>query len=254
MGRKELRENVSGALFSAAEKPAAARQTADGNAPHFHGHRDRLRARFLNAGAENLPDYEVLELLLFGVIPRKDTKPIAKALLAKFGSFDEVLAARPEALKEVKGIGDTAALMLKAVEASIQLALQTRVRSADVISSWNDLLDYCKSRMAHDATEQFRLIYLDRKNKIIADEAQQRGTVDHTPVYPREVVKRALELNASALIMVHNHPSGDPRPSRADIEMTKKVKDAAAAVSITLHDHVIVSRGGHVSFRSEGLI
>ncbi|MGE3335633.1 MAG: DNA repair protein RadC [Rhodospirillaceae bacterium] len=223
-------------------------------APHYHGHRDRLRERFLNAGAENLPDYEVLELLLFGVILRRDTKPIAKALLAKFGSFDEVLAASPEALKEVNGIGDTAALMLKAVQASIQLALQTRVRNADVISSWNDLLDYCKSRMAHDDTEQFRLIYLDRKNKVIADEAQQRGTVDHTPVYPREVIKRALELNASAFIMVHNHPSGDPRPSRADIEMTRKIKDAAAAVSITLHDHVIVSRGGHVSFRSEGLI
>lgn len=223
-------------------------------APHFHGHRDRLRQRFLSAGAETLPAYEILELLLFGVIPRRDTKPIAKALLEKFGSFDEVLAASPAALQEVKGIGETAALTLKAVQASIQLALQTRVRDADAISSWNDLLAYCTSRMAHDATEQFRLIYLDRKNKIIADEAQQRGTVDHTPVYPREVVKRALALNASAIIMVHNHPSGDPRPSRADIEMTKKVRDAAAAVGITLHDHVIVSRGGHVSFRGEALI
>ncbi|MGE4065106.1 MAG: RadC family protein, partial [Rhodospirillaceae bacterium] len=171
--------------------------------PHYHGHRDRLRERFLKAGAEKLPDYEVLELLLFGVIPRKDTKPIAKALLAKFGSFDEVLAASPEALMEVDSIKESAAAMLKAVQASIQLALQTRVRNADVISSWNDVLDYCKARMAHEPTEQFRLIYLDRKNRIIADEAQQRGTVDHTPVYPREVVKRALELNASALLMVH---------------------------------------------------
>lgn len=222
--------------------------------PHYHGHRDRLRARFLDAGAEKLPDYEVLELLLFGVIPRKDTKPIAKALLAKFGSFDEVLAASPEALMEIGGIKESAAALLKAVQASIQLALQTRVRGADAISSWTDLVDYCKARMAHEASEQFRIIFLDRKNKIIADEAQQRGTVDHTPVYPREVVKRALELNASAIIMVHNHPSGDPKPSRADIDMTKKVKDAAAAVSITLHDHVIVSRGGHVSFRTEGLI
>ncbi len=222
--------------------------------PHHTGHRDRLRVRFLKAGAEQLPDYEVLELLLFGVIPRKDTKPIAKALLAKFGSFDEVLAASSEDLMQVDGIKDSAAAMLKAVQASIQLALQTRVRNADVISSWNDVLDYCKARMAHDATEQFRIIFLDRKNRIIADEAQQRGTVDHTPVYPREVVKRALELNASAFIMVHNHPSGDPRPSRADIDMTRKVKDAAAAVGITLHDHVIVSRGGHASFRGDGLI
>lgn len=222
--------------------------------PHYHGHRDRLRERFLKSGAENLPDYEILELLLFGVIPRRDTKPIAKALLTAFGSFDEVLAASPEALKRIDGIGESAALMLKAVEASIQLALQTRVRHTDVISSWNDLISYCTARMAHEPAEQFRLIYLDRKNKVIADEAQQRGTVDHTPVYPREVVKRALELNASALILVHNHPSGDPTPSRADVEMTKKVKEAAAAVSITLHDHVIVSRGGHISLRSQGLI
>ena len=254
MKRKELRENASGTLFITAEKDSADQQSTGAEAPHFHGHRERLRARFLKAGAENLPDYEILELLLFGVIPRKDTKPIAKALLAKFGSFDEVLAASPEALMGVDGIKDGAAAMLKAVQASIQLALQTRVRAADVISSWDDLLAYCKARMAHEPTEQFRLIYLDRKNKVIADEAQQRGTVDHTPVYPREVVKRALELNASALIMCHNHPSGDPTPSRADIEMTRKVKDAAAAVNITLHDHVIVSRGGHTSFRSQGLI
>jgi DNA repair protein RadC len=245
-GRKGLEDSA------AAELPGLAHLQQ--SKPHFHGHRERLRERFLKAGAETLPDYEVLELLLFGAIPQKDTKPIAKELLEKFGSFDEVLAASPEALMEVKGIKESAAVLLKAVQASIQLALQTRVRNADVISSWNDLLNYCKSRMAHDATEQFRLIYLDRKNKIIADEAQQRGTVDHTPVYPREVVKRALELNASALIMVHNHPSGDPTPSRADIEMTKKVKDAAASVNIVLHDHVIVSRGGHVSFKSEGLI
>ncbi len=222
--------------------------------PHYHGHRDRLRERFLEAGAETLPDYEVLELLLFGVIPRKDTKPIAKALLARFGRFDEVLAASPEALMEVDGIKDSAAAMLKAVQASIQLALQTRVRNTDVISSWNDVLDYCKARMANEQNEQFRVIFLDRKNRIIADEAQQRGTVDHTPVYPREVVKRALELNASALLLVHNHPSGDPTPSRADIEMTRKVKDAAAAVNITLHDHIIVGRGGHISLRTQGLI
>lgn len=250
MRRKGLGDSAGGHLFPAEPPSSPAVQ----DEPHYHGHRERLRERFLKVGAENLPDYEVLELLLFGVIPRRDTKPIAKALLAKFGSFDEVLAASPDALMTVDGIKDGAAAMLKAVQAAIQLALQTRVRDAEVISSWTDLLNYCTSRMAHEPNEQFRLIYLDRKNKIIVDEAQQRGTVDHTPVYPREVVKRALELNASAVIMVHNHPSGDPKPSRADIEMTRKVKDAAAAVSITLHDHVIVSRGGHLSFRSEGLI
>jgi DNA repair protein RadC len=195
-------DEASSAVFSA---------SAESETPHYHGHRDRLRERFLSAGAENLPDYEVLELLLFGVIPRKDTKPIAKALLARFGSFHDVLAASPDDLMTVDGIKESAAAMLKAVQASIQLALQTKVRNADVISSWNDLLDYCKLRMAAEPNEQFRLIYLDRKNRIIADEAQQRGTVDHTPVYPREVVKRALELNASALIMVHNHYNYETR-------------------------------------------
>ncbi|MGZ6186433.1 MAG: RadC family protein [Candidatus Binataceae bacterium] len=245
MRRKELSDSA-GSLFIA--------DTAGQSIPHHTGHRERLRERFFRNGAEQLADYEVLELLLFGVIPRQDTKPIAKALLAKFGSFGEVLAAHPNELKGVAGIKDGAATLLKAVQASIQLALQTKVRAAHVISSWSDLIDYCTARMAYETVEQFRVIYLDRKNKLIADEAQQKGTVDHTPVYPREVVKRALALEASALIMVHNHPSGDPTPSRADIEMTRKVKDAAAAVGITLHDHVVVSRGGHVSFRTQGLI
>lgn len=254
MRRKELDDGSAGTLFSTAPAPKSKPDENAKDTPYYHGHRDRLRARFMKAGAENLQDYEVLEMLLFSVIPRKDTKPIAKALLARFGNFAEVLAAAPDDLKTISGIKNTAVAMLKAVQASGQLMLQTKVRGADVISSWNDLIAYCTARMAHGEIEQFRVLYLDRKNKLIADEAQQKGTVDHTPVYPREVVKRALELNASAIIMVHNHPSGDPRPSRADIEMTRKVKDSAAAVSITLHDHIIVSRGGHVSFKSEGLI
>ncbi len=240
MGQKDLGE--ASALFAV---PA--------DKPDYHGHRDRLRARFL-ANAESLPDYELLELLLFAAIPRRDTKPIAKALLKRFGSFGEVISASPDDLKDIEGIGDSAAVVLKAVQAAAQRLLQTKVKSGPVISTWNDLIAYCTAQMAYQPIEQFRALYLDRKNKLILDEAQQQGTVDHTPVYPREVVKRALELNASALIVVHNHPSGDPKPSRADIEMTRKIKEAAAAVNITLHDHVIVSRGGHVSFRTEGLI
>jgi DNA repair protein RadC len=201
-----------------------------------------------------LQDYELLELLLFSAIPRRDTKPIAKALIQRFGSFGEVISASPEALMEADGIKDVAATTLKAVQVAAQRLLQTKVKDKPLISSWNDLIDYCTAQMAYNPIEQFRVLYLDRKNRLITDEAQAEGTVDHTPVYPREVVKRALELNASALVMVHNHPSGDPKPSRADIDMTRKVKDAAAAVNITLHDHVIVSRGGHTSFRSAGLL
>lgn len=222
--------------------------------PDYVGHRQRLRERFLTGGADSLPDYELLELLLFMAQPRADTKPIAKELLRKFGSFAEVISADADALRDVKGIGDAGIVSLKAVQAAAQRLLRTKVISAPVISSWAALIDYCTAQMAYNTIEQFRVMYLDRKNKLIADEAQGEGTVDHTPVYPREVVKRALELNASAIIMVHNHPSGDPKPSQADIEMTRKVKDAAGAVGLTLHDHVIVSRGGHVSFKTQGLL
>jgi DNA repair protein RadC len=239
-------EDATGALFTDAAAPASK--------PHYLGHRDRLRQRFLDAGPDSLQDYELLELLLFSALPRQDTKPIAKALIAKFGSFGEVISAEPEQLAEVDGIKTVAITTLKAVQAAAQRLLRTQVKDKPVISSWNALIDYCTAQMAYDPTEQFRLLFLDRKNRLIADEAQQRGTVDHTPVYPREVVKRALELNASALIMVHNHPSGDPTPSRADIDMTRKVKEALAAVSLTLHDHVIVSRGGAKSFKNDGLL
>ena len=246
MGQKDLRE--ASALFTVkADKPKD-------NKPDYHGHRERLRERFLASGLESLQDYELLELLLFSAIPRRDTKPIAKALMKRFGSFGEVISASPDDLKDIDGIGDSVAVTLKAVQAAAQRLLQTKIKAGPVISSWNDLIAYCTAQMAYNPIEQFRVLYLDRKNKLTTDEAQQEGTADHTPVYPREVVKRALELNASAIIVVHNHPSGDPKPSRADIEMTRKIKEAAAAVNITLHDHVIVGRGGHVSFKSDGLI
>jgi DNA repair protein RadC len=224
---------------------------SDDKSDHL-GHRERLRARFLNS-PDALPDYELLELVLFA-IPRIDTKPIAKELIRTFGSFAEVISADPDKLREVDGVKDVAVATLKAIQVAAQRLLQAKVKAAPVIGSWAAMLDYCTATMAYNAVEQFRVLYLDKKNKLISDEEQQKGTVDHTPVYPREVVKRALALNASSLIMVHNHPSGDPKPSQADIDMTRKVKDAAAAVGLTLHDHVIVSRGGHVSFKSQGLI
>ena len=220
----------------------------------YHGHRARLRTRFLDAGPDALPDYELLELLLFTALPRKDTKPLAKKLIDEFGSFAEVIAADKNKLLAVDGLGESAVASLKAIQAGASRLLRAGITDQPIISSWQALIDYCTALMAFEDTEQFRLLFLDKKNKLISDEAQQKGTVDHTPVYPREVVKRALALNATALIMVHNHPSGDPAPSRADIEMTKKVKDALDAVGLVLHDHVVIGRGQHVSFRQDGLL
>lgn len=221
--------------------------------PHYLGHRQRLRERFM-ANPEALPDYEILELLLCLAIPRRDVKPLAKALMTRFSSFAEVVSADPAMLAETDGVKENSLAALKLVrEAAVRLARQ-QVMNRPVLSSWQDLLDYCRVSMAFGAVEQFRLLFLDRKNVLIADELQQKGTVDHTPVYPREVVKRALDLHASAVIMVHNHPSGDPKPSRADIEMTRQVRDAAKAVGVVLHDHLIVGRNGHSSFKSLGLI
>jgi DNA repair protein RadC len=236
--------------------PPASRKT---DKPDHLGHRQRLKTRFLERGANALADYELLELLLFSAIPRKDTKPLAKQLLKRFGdSFAEVLAAPTEAIREIEGLekrtGDAVIVALKTVEAAALLMMQERVLNRPLISSWQQLVDYCRAGMAAQPVEQFRILFLDRKNHLIADEVQQRGTVDHTPVYPREVVKRALELHASAIIMVHNHPSGDTTPSRADIEMTKEVAKAAAALGLALHDHVIVARSGHTSFKSRGLL
>lgn len=222
--------------------------------PHYLGHRDRLRERFAATGGEGMPDYEVLELLLYQAIPRRDVKPIAKDLLSAFGSLGAVLSAPPEKLQRVKGIGGSASVALKVAHAAGLRLAQQEILSRDVIGSWDQVLAYCKAAMGHEPVEQTRILFLDRKNKLIADEVQQRGTVDHTPLYPREVVKRALDLNASAIILVHNHPSGDPTPSRGDIDMTKRVQEAAQQLGITLHDHVVIGRGQHASFRSMGLL
>lgn len=219
------------------------------------GHRARLRERFLKGGADALADYELLELLLFQAMPRHDTKPLAKRLLKKFNnSFATVIAAEPAALREVAGVGDAVVAALKTVESAALRLAREEVLDRPVLSSWNKLLAYCRASMARNANERFRVLFLNRQNVLIADEMQQKGTVDHTPVYPREVVKRALELGATAIIMVHNHPSGDPTPSKADIQMTKEVRDAASKLGIVLHDHLIMARGGHASFKELGLL
>jgi DNA repair protein RadC len=223
--------------------------------PHYHGHRQRLRARFLESGPGSLADYELLELLLFSARPRQDVKPLAKSLIAKFGSFAAVIQAEPADLLAADGLGETGAVLLKAVAAVIERVLKAEIRDRPLISSWQQLLDYCGAVMGHATVESFRLLFLDTKNALIADEVQQKGTVDHTPVYPREVVRRALELGASAFIMVHNHPSGDPTPSAADIDMTREVARAVAVLGIRLHDHLVIGRGGrHASLKSLGLI
>ena len=226
-----------------------------GPAPSYiRDHRKRLRARFLDGGAAAVPDYELLELVLFRAIPRRDVKPLARALLEKFCDFNGVLSAPPPRLSEVTDVGAAVITELKIIEAAAQRLSRARVLRRQVISSWDALLDYCHTMMAHRATEQFRILFLDRKNVLIAGEAQAQGTVDHVPVYPREVVKRALELDASALILVHNHPSGDPTPSAADIEMTAQIDAAARALGVTLHDHIVIGRSRELSFRSEGLL
>lgn len=216
---------------------------------HYHGHRERLRTRFRDAGDTALADYEILELLLFRLIPRRDTKPVAKALLERFGTLAGVFGAPPALLQEVKGIGEAVALDLKLVAAVAQRTLKSEIRNKTVLASWSSLIQYCHAAMAHEPREQFRILFLDKRNTLIADEVQGRGTVDHTPVYPREVVRRALELSSTAIILVHNHPSGDPTPSRADIDMTKTIVDTARPLGITVHDHIIIGKDGHVSLK-----
>lgn len=218
------------------------------------GHRQRLRRRFLTAGAEALADYELLVLLLFLARPRGDVKPLAKRLVARFGSFAGAISADPSDLAKVDGMGEVSVAALKTVKAAADRLLGQPLMNRQVLSGWQALLDYCHAALAHLPVEVVRVLYLDRKNRLIQDEAQGRGTVDHTPLYPREVVKRALDLGASALIVVHNHPSGDPTPSEADIRVTNQLKDAAAALGIVLHDHIIVGRQGHTSFRATGLL
>lgn len=218
------------------------------------GHRARLRQRFKTGGSTSLADYELLELLLFRFIPRRDTKPIAKSLLNRFGSIAEVLAAPIERLQEIDGVGETVALDLKVVLAAAQKMTKDSFEKRQVLSSRNALLDYCQVTMAFAEKEQFRIIFLDKRNGLIADEVQQEGTVDHTPVYPREIVKRALELSASAIILVHNHPSGDPTPSTADISMTHKIIEISSPLGITVHDHLIIGKDDHASLRALKLI
>jgi DNA repair protein RadC len=222
--------------------------------PHYVGHRQRLRERFLKDFGSSLPDYELVELLLFMAQPRGDVKPLAKALIHRFGSFAELIAADPDEIRKVAGAKDAAVAALKVVQAAALRLSRTDLIGKPVLGSWRQLLDYCHAAMARQTREQFRVLYLDRKNALIADEVQGTGTVDHTPVYPREVVKRALDLGASALILVHNHPSGDPTPSAGDIEMTAEIRDTAVRLGIVLHDHVIIGRKGHVSFKSRGLL
>ncbi|GGE56329.1 RadC family protein [Actibacterium pelagium] len=221
---------------------------------YIRDHRKRLRQRFMEGGAQAMPDYEMLELVLFRAIPRQDVKPLTRLLLDRFGDFNRVLSAPEHRLKEVKGVGDTVICELKIVEAAAQRLARSKVLQRHVVSGWDALLDYCHTTMAHRETEQFRVLYLDRKNVLIADEEQAQGTVDHVPVYPREVVKRALELNASAIILVHNHPSGDPTPSGADIDMTRQIDEAAQALGLTLHDHLIIGKSQELSFRADGYL
>jgi len=221
---------------------------------HRVGHRQRLRDRFREGGPAAVPDYELLELILFRVFPRGDTKPIAKRLLAAFGSFAEVINAPPQRLAEIDGIGERAIDELKLVKAAAERLTRSTATARPALSSWSSVLDYLTIAQGFEHVEQFRILFLDKKNNLIADEVQGRGTVDHTPVYVREVVKRALELSSTAIILVHNHPSGDPTPSRADIDMTKQIIDAARPLGIAIHDHVIVGRNGHASFRAMRLI
>jgi len=230
-------------------------KTKKGRLPSYLAdHRKRLRHRFLTGGARAMPDYEILELTLFRVIPRQDVKPLARRLIDVFGDLSGVLSAPLARLENVEGVGPAVALELKVMETVTHRMARAKVMQRHVISSWDAVLDYCHTVMSHRDTEQFRVLFLDRKNVLIADEQQGEGTIDHVPVYPREVVKRALELNASALILVHNHPSGDPTPSDEDLNMTNQVADAARALGITLHDHLIIGRSRELSFKSQGLL
>ena len=241
-------------LFQGDDDEAVARPVAGRLPSYIADHRKRLRARFTEGGAAAMPDYELLEILLFRSIPRQDVKPLARRLIDRFGDLNRVVTASPVRLMEVEGVGEAVAQDLKIIEAVAQRMARARVMNQPILSSWAALLDYCHTAMAHRDTEQFRVLYLDRKNVLVADEEQARGTVDHVPVYPREVVKRALELNASALILVHNHPSGDPTPSESDITMTLQVQEAAATLGIVLHDHLIIGKERELSFRAHGYL
>lgn len=223
--------------------------------PHYLGHRERARERFNAVGGDALADYELLELMLHIILPQRDTKALAKDLLARFGSISEVLGAPPARLAEVKGLGETSITHIKVMQAVAQRYGRDKIDvEKPILSSWSQLIEYCHSAMAYETVEQFRILFLDKKNRLIADEVQQVGTVDHTPVYPREVIRRTLELSATALILVHNHPSGDPAPSSADVRMTREIAEIAKPMGITLHDHIIIGRSGHASLRGLKLL
>jgi len=236
------------------EQVADAAASFDSAYDHRVGHRERLKSRFRDGGADALPDYELLELILFAAIPRANVKPLARALIDRFGGFAEVLSAPPARLMEMKGVKASAVTQLKIIEAAAIRLARRQVLNRPALSSWSALIDYCTAAMAREAREQFRVLFLDRKNVLILDEVMNQGTVDHTPVYPREIVRRALELSASAVILVHNHPSGDPTPSQADIAMTRQIVEAAKHLGISVHDHLVVGRKGHASFKALGLL
>jgi DNA repair protein RadC len=229
-------------------------EAADKKAPHYHGHRERLRKRFLESQGEGMPDYEILELLLMTALPQRDVKPLAKDLIARFESLAGVLSASPDELMTIPGIKETACSAMKVVQVAAVRLSKAVLLEKPIIGGWDRLIDYCRTTMGHDKVESFRILFLDRKNRLIGDEAQQKGTIDHTPVYPREIVKRALDLGASAMILVHNHPSGDVTPSKDDIEMTKRIRESAEKLGISLFDHVIVSKSGETSFKALGLL
>ncbi|MCS6930841.1 MAG: DNA repair protein RadC [Acetobacteraceae bacterium] len=234
------------------EPPAASRPAPP--APGPEGHRGRMRRKLLAAGPDALLDHELLEMVLFLAIPRQETKPLAKALIARFGSFAAAIAAPVEELKQVEGAGDSVIAALKTVQGAALRLMRAEVKERSVLNNWQRLTEYLAATLSRERIEQFRVLFLDSKNRPIADEAQARGTVNHTPVYPREVAKRCLELQATAVILVHNHPSGDPTPSRADIEMTAEIKAAVGVLGVVVHDHLIVGNGRHLSFRREGLL
>ncbi len=222
--------------------------------PHYLGHRKRVREKFLKIGAAGFADYEILEILLFSAKPRDDVKPLAKKLIAKFGSLAKALSADADELAKIEGVGEAAIVALKITQEVCLRMLKDEIEKKQIIGSWKALLEYCRASMGHNKTEQFRIFFLDLKNRLIADELQQKGTIDHTPVYPREVIKRALELGSTSIILAHNHPSGDPEPSKADIEMTRKIMSAAAPVNIQIHDHIVIGGAKHYSFKANGLI
>jgi DNA repair protein RadC len=236
--------------------PAKTKDTDDQptEVPHYHGHRMRLRERFHDAGPDALSDYELLEMVLFTAQPRRDMKPLAKSLLKTFGSFAEVIHAPEARLREIDGIGDASVNQLKLIAAAATRIAKGQLQQRTMLSSWADVIDYCRTSMAFADKEQFRILFLDKRNQLISDEVQQVGTVDHTPVYPREVIKRALELSATAILLVHNHPSGDPTPSQADIQMTRAIIDIAGPLGIAVHDHIIVGKNGHASLKGLKLI